>query len=150
MAEFERFVQSAERVHLDHVVAANVDAAEHGDDDGHTDQCATARRARTALRPPKAKEFESAYSTWAARGWLGTTSRSHSGSGSLKLAVGGRMPSRRATMAARHSRAAAAPNAWPCMLLVELTGRFLTREPKTAWMAADSEISRSEERRVGE
>src|ERR1035441_2994615 len=57
------------------------------------------------------------------------------------LAVGGRMLSRRATMAARHSRAAAAPSAWPCMLLVELTGRSLTWEPKTARMAADSEIS---------
>src|ERR1039458_5098713 len=63
MAEFERFVQGAEGVHLDHVVAADVHAAEHGDHNRHMNYGATARKAKTALRPPKAKELESAYST---------------------------------------------------------------------------------------
>jgi len=42
----------------------------------------TARRASTALSPPKAKELLSTASTFASRASLGTTSSAHSGSGS--------------------------------------------------------------------
>ena len=56
-----------------------------------------ARSTSTAFRPPNAKELEIAYSTCCRRATFGITSRSHSGSGSLKLAVGGRMPSRSAS-----------------------------------------------------
>src|ERR1035441_3867227 len=66
----------------------------------------------TAFRPPKAKELDMAYSTCWWRATLGITSRLHSGSGSLKLAVGGSTPSRSAITVARHSSAAAAPSAW--------------------------------------
>src|ERR1019366_8764851 len=49
-----------------------------------------AREARsTAFSPPKAKEFDIAMLTSACLAIFGTTSRSHSGSISSKLAVGG-------------------------------------------------------------
>ena len=38
------------------------------------------RSTSTAFSPPNANEFESAHSICADRAWLGTTSRSHSGS----------------------------------------------------------------------
>jgi len=43
----------------------------------------------TAFSPPKAKEFDIATLTCACRATFGTISRSHSGSTSSKLAVGG-------------------------------------------------------------
>ena len=46
------------------------------------------RNARTAFNPPKPNEFERAYSQGVFLGRLGITSNSHSGSGSMKLAVG--------------------------------------------------------------
>ncbi len=63
--------------------------------------------------------FMSGYTEAAAL--IGMMSRSHSGSGSVKLAVGGRMPLRRASAVAAASRAPAAPRPWPCIDLVELT-----------------------------
>jgi len=33
--EFQGLIQRPEPLHLDHVVAADIDATEHGDDDGH-------------------------------------------------------------------------------------------------------------------
>src|SRR5579883_2838766 len=52
----------------------------------------TALRTRQVLLPPKPKELEAATRTGCGRAWLGTWHKSHSGSGSTKLIVGGRAP----------------------------------------------------------
>src|SRR6266540_1465408 len=44
---------------------------------------------------------------------FGTRSSAHAGSGSVRLIVGGRMPSRSASTVATPSTAPAAPNRWP-------------------------------------
>src|SRR3989441_5821676 len=93
------------------------------------------RSASTALSPPKANELERAHSTWAARARWVMMSRSHSGSGSMKLAVGGSRPWCKAMTVATASSAPAAPRAWPCMDLVELTASRSACAPNTSRMA---------------
>src|SRR5215472_13883264 len=87
--------------------------------------------ASTALRPPNAKEFDRQASTDNLRRWFGITSRSHAGSGEVKFAVGGSIPSLSANMVAAASRAPAAPSACPCIDFVELTASRSACVPKT-------------------
>src|SRR5437763_13352588 len=92
----------------------------------------TAFRTRQVLLPPKPNELETATRTGPGRASLGTWQRSHSGSGSTRLMVGGRARCSMATRQASASTAAAAVTRCPVMLLVELTGTECTASPKTA------------------
>src|SRR5262245_39213031 len=96
------------------------------------------RNASTTFNPPKAKELERALRISARRASLGTTSRSHSGSGVVNSIVGGSRPSLKASTVATHSRAPAAPSVWPCIDLVELTASLSVWAPKTCQMARAS------------
>ena len=79
------------------------------------------RRTRTALFPPKAKEFLTATSRSALRPESGTkSSAGRSGSASTRFAVGGTLPWARARTVATVSRAPDAPMAWPWTAFVEL------------------------------
>src|SRR5260370_18766340 len=77
---------------------------------------------RQVLLPPKPKELDTATRTGCGRASLATWQRSHSGSGSWRLIVGGRARCSIATTQANASAAAAAVSRCPVMLLLELTG----------------------------
>src|SRR5690606_12459895 len=85
-----------------------------------------------------ANELDSAASMAACLGWLGTTSRSHCGSGSVKLAVGGAQEWWIDSTEATASRAPAAPSACPCMDFVDEIISFSACDPKTERTAAVS------------
>ena len=91
----------------------------------------TAFSTRQVLLPPKPNEFDAATRTFAGRASFATWQRSHSGSGSSKLIVGGSALRSIAATHANASTAAAAVNRWPVMLLVELTGMRFTASPNT-------------------
>src|SRR5271163_582105 len=96
------------------------------------------RKARTAFRPPKAKELLRANLGDALRGDWRMMSRSRVGSIWVTPVLAGRRLSCRARTVARASRAPLAPMEWPWRDLVELMGISLARGPKTWWMAAAS------------
>src|SRR5262249_26934549 len=78
-------------------------------------QCSKRFTATTALVPPNAKALLMATRIGRARAQFGVTSRSHSGSSSSMLIVGGTIPWRIASMTAIISRAPLAPSACPCI-----------------------------------
>ncbi len=93
------------------------------------------------LLPPKPKELETATRTVCSRAWLGTWQSLHSGSGSVRLIVGGRALRSMAARQASASTAAAAVRRCPVMLFVELTGTESMAGPNTAcrtWASAAS------------
>src|SRR6516162_9916415 len=90
--------------------------------------------AMTALVPPKAKELLMAARMGRFRAQLGVTSRSHSGSSSSILTVGGTIPRRIASITAINSSAPLAPSACPCIDFVdEIDIRFASL-PNTVLM----------------
>src|SRR6266851_6810241 len=99
------------------------------------------RRARTALRPPKARELERAICWGDWRGMLRMTSRLRVGSTSVIPVLAGSCCWWRARMVARVSMAPVAPMEWPWRDLVELMGMWGARGPKSWWMAAASVVS---------
>src|ERR1700724_2265828 len=78
-----------------------------------------------ALVPPNPNEFERTMSIFASRDLFATISMSRSGSVARKLMFGGRNCPCSASKQMTASIAPAAPNEWPIMLLVELTGTRL-------------------------
>src|SRR5262249_45928142 len=104
---------------LVNAVAKRRDPAHTGDSQTH----AVAFRIRIdAFVPPNPNEFERAISIFAWRDSLATMLRSRSGSRLRKLMFGGRSCACNASKQTTASIAPAAPNEWPIILLVELTG----------------------------
>src|SRR5262249_30738815 len=101
----------------------------------------TPRSTTQVLLPPNPNEFDTATRTLASRAECGTWQRSHSGSGSSRLIVGGTAPLLMAARQASASAAAAAVSRWPVMLLVELTGTRRAWSPSTAFSTRDSDTS---------
>src|SRR5271163_1571618 len=99
------------------------------------------RKARTAFRPPKARELLRANLGDALRGDSRMMSRLMAGSIWVTPVLAGRRFSCRARTVARASRAPLAPMEWPWRDLVELTGMCDAWEPKTWWMAVASVAS---------
>ena len=95
----------------------------------------------TALVPPNAKALLTAARIGRARAQPGVTSRSHSGSSSSMLIVGGTIPRRIASMTAINSSEPLAPSAWPCIDFIEEIDRRLASSPNTVLMALISVMS---------
>ncbi len=88
--------------------------------------------------PPNANEFERATETGASRATFGTTSRSHSGSLSPQLIVGGTIPVSIVRTVATASIPPAEHRQWPSMDLMDDTGISYARAPSARLIAAVS------------
>src|SRR5438477_9886520 len=90
---------------------------------------------------PKPRQLQSAASISAARPWFGMKSRSHAGSGSQRLMVGGRKPRSMARAAVTTPAAPLAPCGWPIMDFTDDPGTRSARSPKTSRTHRDSTAS---------
>jgi hypothetical protein len=95
---------------------------------------------KLAFAPPNPKELLSTYCRLPSAGSL-TIGNAQAGSGVCKVEVGGNHWPRSAITQATASTAPAAPNKWPTLDLVELTGKLLALAPAQRLMAAASAIS---------
>ena len=94
------------------------------------------RSAMAAIWPPKATDSLSAVSSARRRPTSGMQSRSHSGSGSVRLSVGGAKPSRSASAVIASSTLPAAFTRWPSIDLVPLTQTLSAARPSARRMPA--------------